>query len=370
MSDERRRSRQASHSAGFTNFRMNNILVIKLRYIGDVLLATPVITQLRRAFPQAQITMLVNRGTEEVVNGNPDLKEVLIAEKQGLMSQAAFCLALRRRRFDCVVDLTDGDRAAMLSWVTGAPVRIGFNQEQRWRGLAYTRVASPLAQDVHRIERDLSSLRALGIAPEPGLPVLSLSPEDEEAGMRILAECGVESGTSIVMLQPGARYWFKAWPAERFIELAKRLCATTDCRIVIGGSAPERGLAAAIASGAGSRVTNLAGRVSLRHYAGILKRCALFVGNDAGPMHIAAALGTPVLALFGPSNPAEWGPCGAQVRTIYKGLDCRQCFHPTCDRGEMSCMKQIGLEEVFDAALRLLEPVMHSSSRSTLNKNR
>ena len=334
-----------------------NILVIKLRYIGDVLLATPVSTQLRRAFPEARITMLVNRGTEEVVHGNPDLNEVLILEKEGLIAQAAFCLALRRHRFDCVVDLTDGDRAAVLSWVTGAAVRIGFNQEQRWRGLAYTGIASPLAQDVHRIERDLSSLRALGMVPEPGLPVLSLFPEDEEAGMRILAECGIERGASpVVMFQPGARYWFKAWPAERFVELAKRLCAATDCRIVIGGSSQERELAAAIASGSGSesRVINLAGRVPLRHYAAILKRCALFIGNDAGPMHIAAAVGTPVLALFGPSNPMEWGPRGRQVQTIYKGLDCRQCFHPTCERGELSCMKQISIDEVYDAAVNIL----------------
>jgi heptosyltransferase III len=125
---------------------------------------------------------------------------------------------------------------------------------------------------------------------------------------------------------------------------------------VIGGSSQERELAAAIASGSGSesRVVNLAGRVALRHYAAILKRCALFIGNDAGPMHIAAALGTPVLALFGPSNPMEWGPRGRQVQTIYKGLDCRQCFHPTCERGELSCMKQISIDEVYDAAVNIL----------------
>jgi predicted lipopolysaccharide heptosyltransferase III len=333
----------------------HNLLVVKLRYLGDVLLATPVMTQLRRAFPEARITMLVNRGTEDMVAGNRDLNDVLILEKEGIAAQAAFCLALRRKGFDCVIDLTDGDRSAFLTWMTKAPVRIGFNQEHRWRGRAYTSIAVPQLNDVHRIERNLSSLRAIGIVPEPGMPVLELSPDDEEAGERILAQWRRDDESfPFVMFQPGARYWFKAWPAERFVELANRLCAATDCRILIGGSPQERELAAAIVSKADPRVISLAGQLPVRHYAAVLKRCALYIGNDAGPMHMAAALGTPVLALFGPSNPAEWGPRGSRVWTIYKGLDCRQCFHPTCERGEMSCMKQISVEEVFQAAISRL----------------
>lgn len=345
------------------NFR--NILVIKLRYLGDVLLATPVITQLRRAFPQAKITMLVNRGTEQMVQGHPALDDVLIAEKEGIASQAAFCLALRRRGFDGVIDLTDGDRAAMLSWATGAPVRIGFNQEQRWRGMVYTTIAAPSAEDVHRIERDLSSLRALGIVPEPGLPVLSLSREEEEAGQRILADCGMVLGRSpLVMLQPGARYWFKAWPVERFAELADRLSAEKDCRILIGGSSQECHLAEALQRMAKTPVVALAGRVRLLEYAAVLKQCVLFVGNDNGPMHMAAALDVPTVALFGSSNPREWGPRQRRVQVLYKGLDCRSCFHPTCQRGELNCMQQITVDEVFAAAGKLLAVGDHSPGGS------
>lgn len=335
--------------------QFKNILVIKLRYLGDVLLATPVVSQLHRAFPQARITMLVSRGTEAMLAGNPDLYDVLVADKQGLLSEAAFGLMLRRRRYDCVIDLTDGDRAAILTWITAAPVRVGFNQEQRWRGMAYTAVAAPGAQDRHRIERDLSSLRALGLAPEPGAPVLAVSSDEEDAGRQVLAALGVDAeGPPLVMVQPGARYWFKAWPAERFVELADRLTAATACQVLVGGSPQEQELATSLVSRMRGKAVNLAGRLSVRHYAAILKRCALFVGNDAGPMHMAAALGTPIVGLFGPSDPAEWGPRSPQARTLYKGLDCRRCFHPTCERGEMSCMKQISVEEVFQAALTFL----------------
>ena len=117
----------------------------------------------------------------------------------------------------------------------------------------------------------------------------------------------------------------------------------------------ERALVDAICATARSKPVALAGRTTLLQYAAVLKRCALFVGNDNGPMHMAAALGVPVVALFGPSNPAEWGPRGERVEVLYKGLDCRRCFHPTCGRGEQNCMKQISADEVFQAAQRCLE---------------
>lgn len=334
---------------------LENILIIKLRYIGDVLLSTPVITQLRRAFPQAKITMLVNPGTEEILKNNQFLDEVLVLEKGGITSQAAFCLNLRLRRFDCVIDLTDGDRSAILSSLTGAPVRVGFNEERRWRGSAYTNIATPGPQDRHRIERDLSSLRPLGLSPEPGLPVLLLSEDEKAAAQRGLADLGIKAaGTFLIMVQPGARYWFKAWPPERFVELVNRLVAETACHVLVGGSLPERELVDKLVSKTQGQAVSLAGRVSVRQYAAILKHCSLFIGNDAGPMHMAAALGVPVLGLFGPSNPDEWGPRSELARTIYKGVDCRQCFHPTCQRGELNCMKQITGDEVFANAMKML----------------
>ncbi len=337
---------------------MNTILVIKLRYIGDVLLATPVLRALRERFPDVHLTMAVNRGTEDVLKWNPDLNEVLVVERSGLAGQARFLRAVRRRGFDCVVDLTDGDRSAVLARCTAAPVRIGLNEEHRWRGLLYTTVVRPGLETMHRVEHDLEAVRPLGIQLKAGPLILQTSPEDDEAAARLLKEITGEGSSSsakrLVMLQPGARYWFKAWPPERFAELACRLAKKYDCRILIGGDAKERDLAESIRANARTAVVPLAGRLTLLQYAAVLKRCALFVGNDNGPMHMAAALGVPVVALFGPSNPVEWGPRGARTEVLYKGLDCRRCFHPTCTRGEESCMKQIPVDEVFAAATRFL----------------
>jgi ADP-heptose:LPS heptosyltransferase len=192
--------------------------------------------------------------------------------------------------------------------------------------------------------------------------MLRMSPADEADAEHLLCEVGLRdpgNGRPLVMLQPGARYWFKAWPAERFAELADRLAEGLGCRVMVGGNAAERDLAETVCAKARTKPVNLAGRTSLLVYAAVLKRCALFIGNDNGPMHIAAAVGTPVVALFGPSNPAQWGPRGGTAEVIYKGLDCRSCFHPACTRGEGNCMRLISVDEVFAAAGRLLTAAGH-----------
>ncbi|WP_447979712.1 putative lipopolysaccharide heptosyltransferase III [Candidatus Nitrospira bockiana] len=337
---------------------MHNILVIKLRYIGDVLLATPVLRALREHVPHVRITMAVNRGTEDILRWNEDINEVMVIDRHGPAAELRLLLEVRRRRFDCVIDLTDGDRSALATRVSGAPIRIGFNAEQRWRGALYTTVVSA-PPGCHRLERDMEALRPLGIEPKARPLVLNTGEEEEQAAQRLLAGLGLATAdgriaTPLVMVHPGARYWFKAWPAERFAAVGDQLVKAYGCRVLIGGASQEQEVAAAIVRHASSAPISLAGRVSLLEFAAILKRCALFIGNDNGAMHMAAALGVPVVGLFGPSNPAEWGPRGARVEVLYKGLDCRACFHPTCGRGEENCMKQISVEEVFAAAEKLL----------------
>ena len=163
---------------------------------------------------------------------------------------------------------------------------------------------------------------------------------------QLLDQLGVQRSQSIVILQPGARYWFKAWPPERFAELADRLTSQYGCQVLIGGSHQDLDLAQQIRQLAKSSPIVMAGRTTIKQFAAIAKKSVLFVGNDSGAMHIASAVGTSVVALFGPSNPREWGPRGGPVEILYKELDCRSCFHPTCTRGEENCMRLISVDEV------------------------
>jgi predicted lipopolysaccharide heptosyltransferase III len=328
-----------------------NVLAIKLRYFGDVLLATPTLHALKAAYPAARLSVLVNRGTEQILRGNPDVDEIVPLDRGSIVEQCGFAWQIRRKRFDTVVDLTDGDRAAFLTWISGAAVRIGFNAEQRWTGICYTTVVKAEA-GAHRIERDLAALTPLGVAIRGRVPQLWLTAEDEAGVERLVSEVGIPVDRPWVVIQPAARYWFKAWPPERFAELADRLIDRFGCQVLVGGSSQEVALAETVVKRAKSRLLNIAGRSDIRTLAAVLKRSALFVGNDTGAMHIAAAVGTPVVGLFGPSNPTEWGPRGGPAEVIYKGLDCRICFHPTCRRGEENCMKLITVDEVMAAAVR------------------
>jgi heptosyltransferase-3 len=333
---------------------MKHVLIIKLRYIGDVLLATPTVRAIKAAQPDVRVTMMVNRGTEDVLSGNQDLEEVVVLDKGSLAAQSRLIAGLRSRRFDTVLDLTDGDRSAFLSWISGASVRIGFNDEHRWRGKYYTQVVQSMPGVQHRIDRDLEALKPMRIKADSKDLQLRVTLEEVDSSDQLLDRLGVQRSQSIVILQPGARYWFKAWPPERYAELADWLTAQYGCHVLIGGGSADLDLAQQIRQMAKSRPTIMAGRTTIKQFAAIAKKSALFVGSDSGAMHIAAAVGTSVVALFGPSNPREWGPRGGSAEILYKEIDCRICFHPTCTRGEQNCMRLISVEEVIAAAQKLL----------------
>src|SRR3989442_3326812 len=143
------------------------ILVLKLRYVGDVLLTTPVLSRLRESFPKAHLAMLVNPGTDDMVRDHPALDEVVVLERGGLARQLRLVRDLRRRRFDLVIDLTDADRSALLSWLSGAPIRLGYNSEGRWRGVLYTQVVAADRFSMHTVPDHLQALAGRGLARPP-----------------------------------------------------------------------------------------------------------------------------------------------------------------------------------------------------------
>src|SRR4029077_19431350 len=185
---------------------MNNLLIIKLRYIGDVLLATPTVRAIKAARPDVRVTMMVNRGTEDVLSGNPDMDEIVILDKGSLAAQWRFIAGLRGRQFDTVIDLTDGDRSAFLTWISGAPVRIGFNDEHRWRGRYYTEGLPRVPAVRHRMDRDLDALKPIRIQAGSKDPQLWLTPEEKNRADQLLHQLGLQPSQPFVILQPGARY--------------------------------------------------------------------------------------------------------------------------------------------------------------------
>ncbi len=332
-----------------------SILVIKLRYIGDVVLSTPVLSRLREGFPKARITMLVNAGTEEIVQGHPALDEVLIVGRGSMPRQWRMLAELRRRRFDLVVDLTDADRSAILSWLSGAPIRVGYNSENRWRGRLYTDIVEVDRFGMHAVNYHLAAVKALGLAGRASDPDITVGRDARQAAKRLLQDVQIEGDRPFVCLHPGARWWFKAWPEERFAALADRIQTKAQAQVLFLGGDQDRQVVRKIGTAMMTPCRNLAGRTSLQEAAAVLERATLMVSNDNGLMHIAAAVGIRVVGLFGPSDPAIWGPCGVGHRIFYKQLDCRSCFHPDCFRGDENCMRLISLDEVWQAVWNLLQ---------------
>lgn len=339
---------------GLKAFR--KILVIKLRYIGDVLITTPFIRALKGNLPHAEITVLVPFGAEPVLQGNPGLVEVIPYDKrQGMGGDLALIRRLRSRSFDASFDLTDADRSAWLGFFSGARYRFGFEGGGILRRRAlYTHVIPAPPLRTHQVDRNLFMAESLGLSVGDRSLCLYLSNAEIEMGKAVLHEEGLNTARPYVIIHAAARTAFKSWPADRFAALADRL-HTAGLQVVLTGSDKDRTMVRPVSEHMRTQAIDLTGKTDLRLLAAVIKGAALFVGNDSGPMHIASAVGTPVVALFGPTDWESWYPRGENDIFFSKEIDCRPCGHATdCDRGEKSCMGLISLEEVWDGVKRSL----------------
>jgi heptosyltransferase-3 len=333
---------------------IHKILIVKLRYIGDVLLTTPVLKNLRLSYPNARLDILVNEGTDEVLKHNRDISTIIYIERGSLIRQLGFVQKLRGHQYDLVVDLTDSDRSAILSLLTGAPVRVGYNSEDRWRGKCYTQVVPADRNGMHTVDYQLEALRLLGIPVKSSELVLPLSKEDESSADRIVNEYKLNDGRPIVLIHPGARWWFKSWPPEYFAKLADAIQQNFECHVIFAGGASDEDTINKIQNLMAIKTISFAGKITVLQLAALVKRCRLFIGNDNGIMHVASAIGIPVIAFFGLTNPLQWGPRGSGHAIFYKGIDCRPCFPDGCIRGDQSCMRIITVEEVMKAVIKIL----------------
>jgi heptosyltransferase-3 len=348
------------------------ILCIKLKHIGDVLLMTPAIHALRQAWPKSAISALVPRATEDVLAGNPDLTEVLAFDREaGIGGSWSTLRALRRQTPDLVLEMGQGDREAVLGWLSGARQRVGYEPGRSggWRRGLLTH-AVPWNGAQHVVETNLDLVRACGIPAEASRPVLVVRPEMRARMAARLASAGVGSGEPLVVVHPVSRWLFKAWPETSCAQVIARLVRQERVAVALtSGPGPaemeaaRRILARVEASGGGGGILNLIGETRLAELAAILERAALFLGVDSAPMHMAAALGVPVVALFGPSGEVSWGPWGDGHVVITSPYLCRPCGQDGCLGSKRSdCLEAISAQRVWQAAEPLLHRVLGSTA--------
>ena len=334
-------------------------LVVKLRHHGDVLLAAPVLSVLKAHAPRLEVDALVYDDTAPMLEGHPALTELHCVGRswrrlgawQQLRRERALLRHLRARRYDLLVHLTDHPRGAWLARLLG--VRYGVApivaQRGRWWGKSFTHLY-PLVRNRHQVEVHLDALRRIGI--QPGINERKLQFVPGRDAERKIATLALPDG--FVHMHPASRWTFKCWSAERNAQLIDRLAAD-GARVVITAAPNESAFIDQIVTRSASQPINLAGKLSLKELGALTARARLFIGVDSMPMHLAAAMGTPSVALFGPSSEDEWAPWQVEHRLVTSTHSCRPCRVDGCGGGKVSeCLTLLPVDAVHAAARELL----------------
>lgn len=336
---------------------VSSILVLRLYFVGDALLSTPVFEALKRRFPRASLSVLVKKRATGILAGNPFVDEVIeydaVARYHSPVWLGRLARELRRRRFGLAVDLTGDLRSSWLLLAADPGFRVGFNHA----GLGFLLDRSvPYRAQGHVVDHLLSSVACVGASLEDPRPRLYLDASDQRAAQALLSEFGLSPERSpFVVLSPGANRRYRRWPAERFGRLAAVARERFGIPSVVVGSGEDSRLAEEVVASSGGAALSLAARTSLRTLGAITARARAFVGNDSGPLHIAASQGTPVVALFGPTTPERFAPRGAPSRIIWPHYPCSPCDQRRCPRAADPCMDAIEVEEVVGALGALIE---------------
>lgn len=335
--------------------QVRRILVIRTAYLGDVVMTLPMLKPLRQRFPGAHVTFLTSDAARPVLKTNPYVDEVLTYSPFWFYPTPkreyfAFLRTLRSRSFDLVIEAR-GDLREILLLVT--PLKADVRVSSGIGGGAYllTHVV-PYERTVHKVEYHLSMARFLGCPVGGEIEWgLYLTEAERAAAGELLAQHGIRE--PFVVVHPGSRLPLKRWPLERFVALCEWIQSDLDRPLVLVGSSEERDLVREISQGLRRPPVVLAGRLGIRELAAVLDRAALFIGNDSGPMHIAASMGTPALGIFGPSKSDETAPYGSMHRVVEKDVPCRgACDESTCRYVEHhACMRAIRVDDV-QAAVR------------------
>ncbi len=323
------------------------ILITRLRYMGDVVLTTPCVRALKSSFPDARIDYLTQSPYEQLLLNHPLLDTVIGADFPALgnVGSARLMLRLARARYDLVVDLLSNPRSALLAASTLAPRRVGtYHLSRSWAYNVNVRVGKHIRSAV---EHHLEHLRRIGINARVTRPELFVTAGEIQHGERILKNAGVSAPSNTVLLQPGAKWQAKRWPAGRYWELAKRASARSLQVAFLAGPGEESYVRSCVAAGT-SGFPVLHG-LELRELLCVLSAARAYVGNDGGPAHVSAALGKATLVLFGPSEPDIWFAYGDGVRSVclYEEVACRPCHLHSC--AHVKCLEAIGVDRALDA---------------------
>jgi len=338
---------------------IKRLLIRSTNWIGDAIMTTPVIRTIRECFPRAQISILAKPWVAPVFESSTHVDTVLIYDgagrHKGIWGRVRLARDLRQYHFEAAILLQNAFEAALITFLAGIPCRIGYNTDGRSLLLTHPVACKPEYKKDHQTRYYLNILRDVGLKEGSQDLFLNLGSKQRARAQDILFEYGVSKQERIIGLNPSATYGpAKQWPLERYAGLADKIQDFADCRVLIFGGPEDILLGRRISQTMKHAPVDLSGKTELSEAMALIERCSLFVTNDSGLMHVAAALKVPLIAIFGSTNATTTGPLSSKSRVVQVPMVCSPCLKPECPEGHLRCMDQIDVDMVFDVAKEML----------------
>ena len=345
-----------------------NILIVKLSAIGDVIHTLPALNAVRNYYPNANITWLVEEDAASLVYGHKALNRVIISKRKRWLKALrslsllntikevyGFIKVLRDTRYDMILDFQALLKSGILIAIARGRRKIGFGKGLEHMEYSYIFLNERIPavdMEIHALSRGMMLLNAVGIPTNEIEYKLPVSNDDREKVDELMKKHGIKGVGSLIAINPVAKWESKLWPNERFSRLADTIIDEYDAKIIFTGGPEDRPIIQDIMSAMKGRALNLAGHTTLKMLAALYEKTVLVISTDTGPMHLAAAVGLPVVALFGPTAAWRTGPYGAGHHIITAESECSPCFKRHCET--IDCMSQISVKQVMDAVKKII----------------
>jgi heptosyltransferase-2 len=338
---------------------IRRLLIRSTNWIGDAVMTTPAVRSIRESFPRTHISILAKPWVAPVFENSTHVDAVLIYDGAGRhggnWGKVRLAKDLRKYRFDAAILLQNAFEAALITFLAGIPIRIGYDTDARSLLLTHAVSCRPEIKKIHQTRYYLNILRSTGLKDGDQDLHLALSSRQRAQAEDVLARHGVSKSEGLVGINPSAAFGpAKQWSPDRFARLADKIHEFSGRRIIIFGGPDDVQLGRRIARMMKYRPLDLSGRTDLGEAMALIDRCSLFITNDSGLMHVAAALDAPLVAIFGSTNPTATGPLSSQSRVVQADLPCSPCLKSECPEGHLKCMDQIDVDKVFGVVKEMM----------------
>lgn len=330
------------------------IIIRSPNWLGDAVMATPIFEDVRTKWPQAHITVLCHEPIAALLKSNPFIDEFAIFSRKNdckKKEEKRIIAELKEHAYDIAILLTGSFSSAWMFWRGHIPLRIGYSTHFRRFLLTHPIQVPKNYEKTHLVYTYKALLEPLGISKSQTVPTLFLLDQEKENAKKLLEDHGIFPEHTLIGINPGAAFGSaKCWPADKFLSLTEKLLEDLKIRIIYFGDATSKPIVDEICAKLPQRAINLAGKTNLRELIALIDQCDCFITNDSGPMHVAAALKIPLVAIFGSTNEIKTGPYGSGS-VIHKHVPCSPCYLRVCPI-DFRCMNSIEVSEVFEQVIK------------------